>query len=173
MKRTTTESEKRISAKYFMHTPANISSFFLIPVLLIVCGFFIAKDAYNGTMRIVGIIGLAAIFALALWIFLIKFRIFDWLIFTEEGVERHSPIGRTLTYIYSELYAVIGMYTSVAQEKPCLIFTPKSLGIVANHIDTSKRGNIVPANKNGVIFCKADAPLVEYLKSINSLEWAK
>jgi hypothetical protein len=161
------DSEK----KYFMHTTSNMASFFAIPILLVVFGYFMVNNAYNDTMRIVGIAALFVIFAFSTWLFLFGFRIFDYLVFTEDTVERRSFFAKPLKYNYSELYVCLGAYTSALEEKLRLIFTPKGTSAVVTHIDTSKFGNITPVNRLGVIYCAPDIELVDFLRSKQELEW--
>ena len=157
--------------KYFMHTKSNMASFFAIPILLVVFGYFMVKNAYNNTMLIVGIAALFVIFAFSTWLFLFGFRIFDYLVFTEDTVERRSFFAKPLKYNYSELYVCLGAYTSALEEKPRLIFTPKGTDSVVTHIDTSKFGNITPVNRLGVIYCAPDTELVEFLRTRQNLDW--
>lgn len=157
--------------KYFMHTKSNMASFFAIPILLVVFGYFMVNNAYNDTMRIVGIAVLFVILAFSTWLFLFGFRIFDYLVFTEGAVERRSFFAKPLKYNYSELYVYLGAYTSALEEKPRLIFTPKGTSAVVTHIDTSKFGNITSVNRLGVIYCAPDMELVDFLRSKQELEW--
>ncbi|MBQ7344174.1 MAG: DUF4375 domain-containing protein [Clostridia bacterium] len=169
----TKEAKVNSEKKYFMHTTSNIASFFAIPILLVVFGYLMLKNAYNDTMRIVGVAALFVIFAFSTWMFLFGFRIFDYLVFTEETVERRSFFAKPLKCSYSELFVCLGTYTSALEEKPRLIFTPKVTGSAVTHIDTSKFGNITPVNRLGVIYCAPDTELVEFLRTREGLSWVE
>ena len=159
--------------KHFMHTPSNMASFFVIPVLCVVAGYFVVKDAANDTMRIFGIVAMLALFAFSAWLFLLRFRIFDYLVFGEETVERRSLFAKPLTYNYSDLRVCIGNYSSIAEEKLCLIFTPKKMDVAVCRIDTSKFGNISSVNLWGVIYCAPSGELTEFLHTREKLSWVE
>ena len=156
--------------KYMMHTPLNILSFFVIPLMLAVFGYLILRDAYNDTARILGIVAIFGIFIFASWLFIAKFRIFDWLEFSDDGVVRRSILGGRLTYSYSELRACVGVYTSVLEQKTRLIFTPKNMDGYVCHIDTSKFGNVIGVNRIGAVYCAAEPVLLEFLSTRWALE---
>ena len=157
--------------KYFMHTPSKLIAYLVLPIIFAVGGYFIWRDAYDDTWRLIGILILAGFFIGYLFLFLKAFRIFDWLVFGESTVERHSLFGNKLTYQYSEIYACIGIYTSVIEEKRCLIFAPKNLNRIAFHIDTSKFGNLIPVNRLNFVYCAVSDELLKFLKTRKELEW--
>lgn len=157
--------------KYMMHTPLNILSFFSIPIMLVVFGYLILRDAYNNTARIFGIVALLAIFAFSCWLFIAKFRIFDWLEFGYDRVICRSIFGKTLSYSYLELRVCVGVYTSVIEQKPRLIFTPKSMEGYVCHIDTSKFGNVIEVNRVGAVYCAHDLALLDFLRTRQGLDW--
>lgn len=157
--------------KYFMHSRANIASFFIIPPIFVILGVFMSLNAYDKTALIIGISVMALLLIFSLWLFIARFRILDRLEFTGEGVVRHSVFGPKLTYSYVELVAAVGVYSSVFEQKKCLILTPKKLGVKVVTIDTSKRGNLSAANRLGVVFCIFDEALLDSLGERADLEW--
>ncbi len=157
--------------KVLMHTPSNFLTYFVVLIMFAVGGFFIWRNAYDDTWRWIGMILLSVFFILASWLFLKLFRIFDWLVFTEHTVERHSLFGKKLTYQYSELYACVGLYTSVVESKKCLIFAPKRFNKIVTRIDTSKFGNVIPVNRLNFIYCPMKDKVIDLLRTRHELEW--
>ena len=154
-----------------MHTPLNILAYVVLHVMFFVGGWFICRDAYNETMRLVGALLIAALYIAANVLFLKGFRVLDWIVFSEEGIERHSLFGGKLVLAYSEIYACGGIYTSTIEEKRCLIFAPKSLNKFVMKIDTSRFGNVIQVNRMGFCYCPMNERVFEHLKTLDDLEW--
>jgi hypothetical protein len=157
--------------KHFMHTPANLAVFPVILTIFVVAGYFIWRDAYDDTWRLIGVLLLTGFFIGYLFLFLKAFRIFDYLVFDENTVERHSIFGKKLIYQYSEIYAGIGMYTSTIEEKKYVIFAPKKLNRFVFHIDTSKFGNVISVNRLNFVYCAISNEMIDFLKTRQELEW--
>lgn len=157
--------------KRWMHTPSNMAAFFvslaLCPIFGVGVWFFSDMTVLRIVMTVV-----AALLALYLcFLFLVLYRIFDRVVFTDDGVEHHSVFGKKTLYGYGYFYAYIGEYTSSVERKICVTLTPKSGGRVVTEVSTSKYGNVVAVNRLGALYCPVDEPLRRYLLSRKDLEW--
>lgn len=163
--------DESIKIKCLMHTPLNLLTIPVLLIMFVFAGFFILRDAIDDTARVIVFLCLILFFVLSCFLFLKVFRILDWLVFTENEVERHSLFGKKVVYQYSELYACIGIYVSVIEEKKYIIFSPKKLNIVAVEIYTRKFGNINYVNRNKIVYCAISDELMKLLRTKEELQW--
>ena len=157
--------------KIKMHTLLNRLTLWLIVPIIAVASVVIFEKAANDTMKIVGIVLMAGLLAFSVWLFLAKYCIFDYAVFSDEGIELRSPFKKKAFYKYNEVIACAACYTSVAQCKDYLSFTDKSYNAVVREIDTSKGGNLIAVNKLKVVYVPATKEIVEFLNQKFDLQW--
>lgn len=155
------------------HTKLNRLAFWALPILLAVGCVLILNNAANSIARIIGIGAMVALIGAAACLFLLRYRLFDTLVFNVSSVERHSLFGKTTVHRYSEVYAAVGVYSSSLETKPCLILTPKQLQTAVLLIDTGKYGNLTAVNRHRVFYCPLDDELQKFLQTRLELEWVK
>ena len=156
--------------KVKMHTPLNRLSFwFLFPMLAVGC-YLVYRDAANDLLRIVGIATIFLLILFGAFISIFKFCEFDYAIFTDKGIELHSPFKKKAFFKYDEVIACPALYTSLFENKKYITFTPKCHNAVVDHIDTSKYGNVITLNKMQVIYVPMTDKLVEFLKKAPDLK---
>ena len=158
--------------KYFMHTPLNMSAILVVFAMAAVAWYFMWVGTSDDIVgRVLGIV-LISLFLIAILIIDIKlFRTFDWVVFGDSTIERHTIFGKTVVYEYSEVFVGVGKYTSVIERKDYLVFSPKKCNQIVLHIDTSKYGNVIAANRLKYIYCPLRKELIEFLKTHKELQW--
>jgi len=135
----------------------------LIFPIIAVASFLIFEKAANDLTKIIDLALMVSVLAFSVWLFLSKYCIFDYAVFSDEGIELRSPFKKKAFYKYDEVIACAACYTSVAQCKDYLSFTDKSYNAVVREIDTSKRGNVIAVNKLKVVYVPATNEIVEFL----------
>lgn len=155
------------------HTKMNQLAFWVLPLLLIGGCVLIWTKAANATARYIGVGALVALIGAAACLFLIRYRLFDTLVFNVSAVERHSLFGKITVHRYSDVYATVGVYSSSLESKPCAILTPKRLQTAVFLIDTGKYGNLISVNRHDVFYCPMDDELQKFLRTRLELEWVK
>ena len=157
--------------KIKMHSLLNRLAFWAIFPVCIIGGFCIYRDAANNDLRIFGLAFSFLVFVFSIYLFIFKFCIYDYAIFTDEGIELHTPFKKKAFFKYNELNACVAKYTSIIEFKKYLTFTSKNHNSVVTHIDTSKYGNAIHINKMQVIYVPARDDIIEFLKDKTDLQW--
>ena len=157
--------------KIKMHSLLNRLAFWVLFPMFIVASFFIYRDAASDELRVFGLIFIAVFFLLVIYLFIFKFCMFDYAVFSEEGIALCSPFREKAFFKYDEVNACIAKYTSIIEFKKYLTFTSKNHNSVVTHIDTSKYGNAIHINKMQVIYVPARDDIIEFLKDKTDLQW--
>ncbi len=157
--------------KIKMHTVLNRLAFWVLFPMFIVASFFIYRDAASDELRVFGLIFMAVFFLLVIYLFIFKFCMFDYAVFSEEGIALCSPFKEKAFFKYDEVNACIAKYTSIIEFKKYLTFTSKKYNSVVTHIDTSKYGNAIAINKMQVVYVPAKENIIKFLKDKKNLQW--
>ena len=84
--------------KIKMHTLLNRLVFWLIFPIIAVASFFIFEKAANDLTKIIGLALMVGVLAFSVWLLLAKYCIFDYAVFSDEGIELRSPFKKKAFY---------------------------------------------------------------------------
>ena len=149
--------------KYYLHSLMNRILFYVLLLIFFPAYFFIGKDAYNFTMMVIGFIVLSLFLFFVIFIFIYKFKVLDFLVFTDNEIILSSYFKKNINYNYRQYFVIIGLYISVIENKKAIIFNPLD-GPFAKEVDTSKFGNTLLLNKHMILYCQYDDKLYHYLE---------
>jgi len=153
------------------HTILNRIAFWVLFPMFIAASFFIYRDAANDQLRVIGLAILVVLFLLVMYLFIFKLCVYDYAIFSEEGIELYSPFKKKAYYRYNEVIACFAQYTSIIEKKEYLTFTSKKYNSVVTHIDTSSSGNTIAINKMQVVYVPMSESIMGFLKGKSDLQW--
>ena len=163
--------ESRVKMKVKMHTVLNRLAFWTLFPILIIASFFIYRDAASDGLRVFGLVFIAVFFLLVIYLFIFKFCLFDYAVFSDEGIALYSPFKKKAFFKYNEVNGCFAEYTSIIEMKKYLTFTNKKYDSVVTHIDTSSSGNTIAINKMQVIYVPMSDAIMDFLKEKSELQW--
>jgi len=157
--------------KLKLHTISNRVAFFALIAVFAVGTFFICRDAETKLLMAFGIVMLVALLAFSMWAFIFKLCVFDYAVFSDEGIALFSPFKQKAFYKYDQVIGCNAYYTSIIEKKKYLTFTPISYNAVVKEIDTSKYGNVMQVNKLKVVYVPATKEIIDFITQKGDIKW--
>ena len=159
--------------KQKLHTISNRIAFFVLILIFPIGTFFICRDAETKLLMAFGIIVLALLLFFSLWYFIFKLCVFDYAVFSDEGIALFSPFKQKAFYKYDEVIGCNAYYTSIIEKQKYLTFTPICHNAVVKEIDTSKYGNVMQVNKLKVVYVPATKEIIDFIVQKGNIKWYK
>lgn len=153
------------------HTGLNRLAVWACWIICIVADIFFWNMEAETGMKIFGMALLTVVMLLMSLGFVLVFKSHAVVFIRDDEIECKSFGSRTLKYKYDEVYASIVPYVSVIENKTYFLFSPKKQGKTVQSINTTKYGNLKQINRLGFIYCPVTDELLEFFKSIKTLEW--